>query len=101
MSEVTRVCLPACSFILSKSSSCASPPTGQRAWAGDTSGAVEVLDLRAARLAGAVKGLTGSARALSCHPTLPVLAVVSLDRFLRIYDTEARPPVCTSQQHLR
>lgn len=60
-----------------------------------------MLDLRAARLAGAVKGLTGSARALACHPTLPVLAVVSLDRFLRIYDTEARPPVCTSQRHLR
>lgn len=60
-------------------------------WAGDASGSVEVLDLQAARLAGAAKGLTGSARSLACHSVLPVLAVVSLDRFLRVYDTQARP----------
>jgi hypothetical protein len=61
-------------------------------WAGDSSGLVEALDLRAARLAGGLKGLTGGVRALACHPTLPVLAAVSLNRFLRLYDTQARSP---------
>ncbi len=65
-------------------------PPGLRAWAGDSSGLVEALDLRAARLAGGIKGLTGGVRALACHPALPVLAAVSLDRFLRLYDTQAR-----------
>ncbi len=56
---------------------------------------MEALDLRAARLAGGLKGLTGGVRALACHPALPVLAVVSLDRFLRLYDTQARRrPAC-------
>ena len=64
--------------------------TGLRAWAGDASGNIGVLDLRAARLSGSVKGLTGSSRGLACHEAKPLLAVVSLDRFLRLYDTQVR-----------
>ncbi|KAK9845794.1 hypothetical protein WJX81_002564 [Elliptochloris bilobata] len=77
-------------FGASRITSLAVEPDGLRAWAGDASGNVGVLDLRAARLAGALKGLTGSSRALACHSALPVLAIVSLDRFLRFYDTQSR-----------
>lgn len=68
--------------------------TGLRAWAGDASGNIGVLDLRAARLSGSLKGLTGSSRGLACHEAKPILAVVSLDRFLRLYDTQVRTHVC-------
>lgn len=68
--------------------------TGLRAWAGDASGNIGVLDLRAARLSGSLKGLTGGARGLACHEAKPLLAVVSLDRFLRFYDTQVRTHVC-------
>ena len=68
--------------------------TGLRAWAADASGNIGVLDLRAARLSGSLKGLTGGSRGLACHEAKPLLAVVSLDRFLRFYDTQVRMHVC-------
>ena len=85
------------SVVCSLFQSCANKHAGLRAWAGDTSGNIGVLDLRAARLAGSLKGLTGSSRGLACHEAKPLLAVVSLDRFLRFYDTQVRTRVCLPQ----
>lgn len=65
-------------------------PDGQRCWVGNGVGQIEVLDLRTRTFTGAVKGMAGSARALACHPTAPVLACVGLDRYLRLHSTETR-----------
>ncbi len=53
-------------------------------------GKLEVLDVPGRRFTGAIRGLAGGVRALAVHPTLPVLASVGLDRYLRLHDTESR-----------
>lgn len=63
---------------------------GERVWVANAAGQVEMLDLQAGKMAGAVKGATGSVRALALHPTEPLLASVGLDRFLRVYSTATR-----------
>ncbi|GFR50564.1 hypothetical protein Agub_g12838 [Astrephomene gubernaculifera] len=69
-------------------------PDGQRVWVGNGRGQVEALDLRGgpAKMAmgHALKGSAGSIRALSLHPSEPLIASVSLDRHLRLHHTGTR-----------
>ena len=53
-------------------------------------------------MSGAVKGSTGSVRALDLHPTEPLLASVGLDRHLRLHNTATRKQVASVylKQHL-
>jgi ribosome biogenesis protein NSA1 len=67
---------------------------GKRVWVANAAGQVEVLDLQAGKMAGAVKGATGSVRSLALHRTEPLLASVGLDRFLRVYSTVSRKQLC-------
>ena len=60
-------------------------------WAANAAGKVEALDLGTGRMEGALKGATGSVRALALHPGAePVLASVGLDRFLRLHSMATR-----------
>lgn len=59
-------------------------------WAGNAVGDVRALDLRVGRLQEGLKGSQGSVRALTTHPSLPLLASAGLDRFLRVYHTGTR-----------
>jgi ribosome biogenesis protein NSA1 len=54
---------------------------------------MEVWDLKAGKLQGALKGAGGSIRALALHPTQPLLASVGLDRYLRVHSTSSRNSV--------
>ena len=54
---------------------------------------MEVWDLKAAKLQGALKGAGGSIRALALHPREPLLASVGLDRYLRVHSTNIRSSV--------
>ena len=67
---------------------------GDRVWVANAAGEIEVLDLQAGQMAGAVKGATGSVRCLALHPTEPLLASVGLDRFLRVHSTVNRKQLC-------
>ena len=75
---------------------------GERVWVATAAGQIEVLDIRAGRLSGALKGSTGSVRALDLHPTEPLLASVGLDRHLRLHNTATRKQVASVylKQHL-
>ncbi|GAB4816703.1 hypothetical protein N2152v2_003749 [Parachlorella kessleri] len=68
-------------------------PDGLRCWVGTGLGQLEVLDLRTLKLAGGIRGIAGSLRALAVHPQRPILASVGLDRFLRLHDTRTRQPL--------
>ena len=59
-------------------------------WVANAAGQVEVLDLKTGKMAGALKGATGSVRAMSLHSSEPILASVGLDRFLRLHSTASR-----------
>lgn len=75
---------------------------GNRVWAATAGGQIEVLDLTAGKMSGALKGPSGSVRALALHPTEPLLASVSLDRYLRVHNTSTRKQVASVylKQHL-
>jgi ribosome biogenesis protein NSA1 len=67
------------------------PCAGGRVWAANAAGQVEALNLGTGRMEGALKGATGSVRALALHPgPEPILASVGLDRFLRLHSTASR-----------
>ena len=68
---------------------------GERVWVATAAGQIEVLDIRAGRLSGALKGSTGSVRALDLHPTEPLLASVGLDRHLSLHNTATRKQVAS------
>jgi ribosome biogenesis protein NSA1 len=69
----------------------AAEPGGARVWAADGAGRVECWDLRAGRLAGALKGAAGSVRALALHPEGGgLIATAGLDRCVRVYDAASR-----------
>jgi ribosome biogenesis protein NSA1 len=69
----------------------AAEPAGGRVWAADGAGRVECWDLRAGRLAGALKGAAGSVRALALHPEGGgLIATAGLDRCVRVYDAASR-----------
>lgn len=74
---------------------CLAPePSGKRIWVSNGQGYVEVLDLAAGRMLGALKGAGGSVRSLAVHPDLPLVAAVGLDRHLRLFDTASRQQLC-------
>ncbi|XP_067877854.1 WD repeat-containing protein 74 isoform X2 [Heterodontus francisci] len=57
---------------------------------GNTRGQMAVMDLRKGRLLKCLKGQAGSIRGLQCHPSLPLVASCSLDRFLRVHNTDTK-----------
>ncbi len=63
---------------------------------------MEVLDLGAGKMSGALKGSTGSVRALALHPSEPLLASAGLDRYVRVHSTATRKQVASVylKQHL-
>ena len=66
---------------------------GSRAWIANAAGQMEVLDLKAGKMAGALKGPTGSVRCLALHATEPLIASAGLDRHVRIHSTATRKQV--------
>ena len=58
---------------------------------GSVGGQMARLDMRMnlKRLSG-YKGCAGAVRQIACHPTLPLVACVSLDRHARVYDLEGK-----------
>nr|CCA17806.1 conserved hypothetical protein [Albugo laibachii Nc14] len=56
----------------------------------DTTGCLDVLDLRTLKHLGRFLGPDGAIRSLSCHPTLPYLAAVGLDRMVQVFDINSR-----------
>ena len=61
---------------------------GNTAFAADARGAVVAMDLRTQRSRGKLRGNSGSVRELALHPTLPLVATASLDRWIRVYDVD-------------
>uniref|UniRef100_A0A674HDE5 WD repeat domain 74 n=1 Tax=Taeniopygia guttata TaxID=59729 RepID=A0A674HDE5_TAEGU len=57
---------------------------------GSARGDVAVIDLRKGRVLRALKGFAGGVRGLQCHPHLPLVASVGLDRFLRLHGLDGR-----------
>ncbi|TRZ07797.1 hypothetical protein HGM15179_019304, partial [Zosterops borbonicus] len=55
---------------------------------GSARGDVALIDLRKGRVLRALKGVSGGVRGLQCHPHLPLVASVGLDRFLRLHRLE-------------
>lgn len=66
------------------------PAAGNTVVVGNTHGHIAMLDLRKGLVRGCLKGLAGGVRGLQCHPSQPVVASCSLDRFLRIHGLEDR-----------
>ncbi|KAL0583894.1 hypothetical protein ABG067_006162 [Albugo candida] len=65
-------------------------PNGLHVYAADTTGCLDVLDLRTLKHLGRFLGPDGAIRSLSRHPTLPYLAAVGLDRMVHVFDINAR-----------
>jgi hypothetical protein len=65
-------------------------PAGNRIWASNGLGQIEVWDLRAGKLQGAIKGTGGSIRAIQLHPQQPLLASAGIDRFVRVHSSQTR-----------
>ena len=63
---------------------------GTTAVIGDVAGGVAAFDVRTAKRLGHYRGFTGSCRQVVCHPTLPVMGCVGLDRHFRLYDVNSR-----------
>ena len=58
---------------------------------GDGVGRIQLLDTRFnLRPVGILRGAQGSTRSLSVHHTLPMVASVGLDRYLRVHDLQTR-----------
>ncbi|EKX47431.1 hypothetical protein GUITHDRAFT_106874 [Guillardia theta CCMP2712] len=54
--------------------------------AGDALGGLRKIDLKQGKVCGKFKHIAGSVRAVDFHPSLPLVAAASLDRFVRVYD---------------
>lgn len=67
--------------------------TGRRCWAADSQGRIEVFDVAAGKLHGAMQPCGGSIRALALQPDDQLLASVGLDRYLRLHSTQTRKTV--------
>ena len=61
-----------------------------QAYLGNGRGDLACLDMRSGKGLGKFRGLTGSCRNICIHPTEPLLASVSLDRYLRVHDIKTR-----------
>ncbi|XP_061576083.1 WD repeat-containing protein 74 [Cololabis saira] len=66
------------------------PAGGGTVVVGNTRGDLALLDLRKGLVRGALKGLAGGVRALSCHASRPLVASCGLDRFLRVHSLQTR-----------
>jgi len=63
---------------------------------GNASAAMNLLDIRkSCLLLGSFKGIAGSIRSISCHPTQHYIAAVGLDRLLHVFDSRpnSRKPI--------
>uniref|UniRef100_M4BCG2 Anaphase-promoting complex subunit 4 WD40 domain-containing protein n=1 Tax=Hyaloperonospora arabidopsidis (strain Emoy2) TaxID=559515 RepID=M4BCG2_HYAAE len=65
-------------------------PDETRIYVGDTAGNLDILDLRTLKHMGRCTGPIGSIRDISCHPTLPYIAAVGLDRMVHVFDVNTR-----------
>ncbi|CAI5734732.1 unnamed protein product [Peronospora destructor] len=65
-------------------------PDETRVYVGDTAGNLDILDLRTLKHMGRCTGPVGSIRDLACHPTLPYIAAVGLDRMVHVFDVNTR-----------
>ncbi|EGZ22298.1 hypothetical protein PHYSODRAFT_496599 [Phytophthora sojae] len=65
-------------------------PDETRVYVGDTAGNLDILDLRTLKHMGRCTGPVGSIRDIACHPTLPYIAAVGLDRMVHIFDINTR-----------
>lgn len=58
--------------------------------AGNAHGLLSKFDLGSGKMLGAFKGISGSVRAISHHPTLPLIAATGLDRHVHLFDSNDR-----------
>ncbi|TYZ60152.1 hypothetical protein PybrP1_000512 [[Pythium] brassicae (nom. inval.)] len=65
-------------------------PDETRVFVADTAGNLDVLDLRTLKHMGRCTGPVGALRDLACHPTLPFVAAVGLDRMVHVFNTNSR-----------
>lgn len=65
-------------------------PDETRVYVGDTAGNLDILDLRTLKHMGRCTGPVGSIRDIACHPTLPYIAAVGLDRMVHVFDINTR-----------
>jgi ribosome biogenesis protein NSA1 len=66
-------------------------PDENALYIGDTCGHLDALDMRMnLRHLGRFTGPVGSIRDIACHPTLPYLAAVGLDRMVHVFNTNTR-----------
>ncbi|RLN50033.1 hypothetical protein BBJ29_002765 [Phytophthora kernoviae] len=65
-------------------------PDETRVYVGDTAGNLDILDLRTLKHMGRCTGPVGSIRDIACHPTLPYIAAVGLDRMVHVFDVNTR-----------
>ncbi|KAG7387992.1 WD repeat-containing protein 74 [Phytophthora pseudosyringae] len=65
-------------------------PDETRLYVGDTAGNLDILDLRTLKHMGRCTGPVGSIRDIACHPTLPYIAAVGLDRMVHVFDVNTR-----------
>lgn len=57
---------------------------------GNSASHVSEIDLRTGKHLGGFKGNAGGIRSIACHKSQPYVAVVGLDRHLRLYDQNRR-----------
>lgn len=65
-------------------------PDETRVYIADTAGNLDILDLRTLKHLGRCTGPVGAIRDIACHPTLPYIAAVGLDRFVHVFDVNTR-----------
>ncbi|KAI9914054.1 hypothetical protein PsorP6_006428 [Peronosclerospora sorghi] len=70
-------------------SMCVSPDE-TKVFVGDTAGNLDIFDLRTLKHMGRCTGPVGSIRDIACHPTLPYIAAVGLDRMVHVFDVNTR-----------
>eukprot|EP01087_Luapelamoeba_hula_P024019 TRINITY_DN899_c0_g1_i1.p1 TRINITY_DN899_c0_g1~~TRINITY_DN899_c0_g1_i1.p1 ORF type:complete len:475 (-),score=128.10 TRINITY_DN899_c0_g1_i1:453-1877(-) len=62
-------------------------PNGRCVAAGNVTGRLVEAELRMGRVSGSFKGAAGSISGIYYHPTLPIFASSSIDRFVRFYNS--------------
>lgn len=65
-------------------------PDETRVFVADTAGNLDILDLRTLKHLGRCTGPVGALRDLACHPTLPYVAAVGLDRMVHVFNVNTR-----------
>lgn len=78
-------------------------PRLQVCWVANGKGMVSRWDLTSGTVAVVLKGIAGSVRSVAVHPTLPLVATVGLDRFLRVHHLHTLKPLvrgCRSRLRL-